>query len=201
MTKLKGSFCDSTKLGEHILQVAWISSDYFESLLLPQTRSNRMNFRLILQAYLIVMSERERYYKRPWMFITYSYRFLISRRLSSFLTTYWPFTSSVSIYAIHFLRSLRCWVAIIFATWLLVTHAVFVHDVVVPSSPRVYHLSLSMSRNAWHSLDLQQPQTKQMEVKKDKKSKGRRTQVKKIASILNGRLQPNPINDRFWVRP
>ena len=134
------------------------------------------------------------------MFITHSYRFLISRRLSSFLTTYRPFTSSVSIYAIHFLRSLRCWVVIIFATWLLVTHAVFVHDVVVPSSPRVYHLSLSMSRNAWHSLDLQQPQTKQMEVKKDKNSKGRRTQVKKIASNIK-RETPTKPNQWSFLGP
>lgn len=113
------------------------------------------------------------------MFITHSYRFLISRRLSSFLTTYRPFTSSVSIYAIHFLRSLRCWVAIIFATWLHVSHMQYSYMTLMSPVPREFTTSLSMSRNAWHSLDLQQPQTKQMEVKKDKKSKGRRTQVKK----------------------
>ena len=135
------------------------------------------------------------------MFITHSYRFLISRRLSSFLTTYRPFTSSVSIYAIHFLRSLRCWVAIIFATWLLacITHAVFVHDVLSPV-PRDFTTSLSMSRNAWHSLDLQQPQAKQMEVKKDKKSKGRRTQVKKIASNIK-RETPTKPNQWSFLGP
>lgn len=39
------------------------------------------------------------------------------------------------------------------------------------------------SRNAWHSLDFRDPQTKRMEVKKDKKSKGRKKQVKKSLPI------------------
>lgn len=133
------------------------------------------------------------------MFITYSYRLLISGRLTSFLTTYWSFTSSVSIYAIHFLRSLHCWMAIIFATWLHVTHAVSLHSVVVPSSPRGSPLPLSMSRTAWHSLDFKDSQTKQMEVNEDKKRRGRKTQVKTSPPIRNGRLQPDPISDRFQV--
>ena len=80
-----------------------------------------------------------------------------------------------------------------------ITHAVFVHDVLSPV-PRDFTTSLSMSRNAWHSLDLQQPQAKQMEVKKDKKSKGRRTQVKKIASNIK-RETPTKPNQWSFLGP
>lgn len=135
------------------------------------------------------------------MFITHSYRFLISRRLSSFLTTYRPFTSSVSIYAIHFLRSPSCWVAIIFATWLHVSHMQYSYMTLLSPVPREFTTSLSVSRNAWHSLDLQQPQTKQMEVKKDKKSKGRRTQVKKIASNIKWETPTKPNQWSFLGPP
>ena len=78
------------------------------------------------------------------MFLTYSYRFLISRILSSFLTTYRPFTSSVSIYAIHFLRSLRCWVAIIFATRLHVSHMQYSYMTLLSPVPREFTTSLSL---------------------------------------------------------
>lgn len=108
------------------------------------------------------------------MFITYSYRFLISRGLSSFLTTYWPFTSSVSIYAIHFLRSPSCWVAIIFATWLHVSHMQYSYMTLLSpvSQEALHHLSLCHATRdiAWT--------TKQMEVKKDTKSKGEKSKSK-----------------------
>ena len=113
------------------------------------------------------------------MFITYSYRFLISRILSSFLTTYWPFTSSVSIYAIHFLRSPRCCVAIIFPTWLNVSHMQYSYMKLLSPVPQeaLHHLSLCHATRdiAWTS---RTPKPNEWKWKKIKRAKDEKRKSK-----------------------
>ena len=77
-----------------------------------------------------------------------------------------------------------------------VTHAVFVNDVVIPSFPRGSSPPLSMSRNAWHSLNYQTNGS-------EKRYKEQRTKKasQKIASNIKRKAPTKPNQWSFLGPP